>query len=142
MENLLNQKNIDIILDYVSDGIQIINKDGKLVYCNRASAIVDDINRGDVIGKHLFHVYPSLEEQTSFTFRVLRTGIPIYNVEQTYTNYRNKKITTINSTFPIKDSGEIVGAIEISRNITDVKALSEKLIDLQNQIHGGKIGKV
>ncbi len=138
MENLLNQKNIDIILDYVSDGIQIINKDGKLVYCNRASAIVDDINRGDVIGKHLFHVYPSLEEQTSFTFRVLRTGIPIYNVEQTYTNYRNKKITTINSTFPIKDSGEIVGAIEISRNITDVKALSEKLIDLQNQIHGGK----
>lgn len=138
MENLLNEKNIDIILDYVSDGIQVIDTNGKLVYCNRAAAILDDINRADVMGKHLFHIYPSLEEQTSFTFKVLRTGIAIYDVQQTYMNYKGKKITTINSTLPIKVRDKIVGAIEISRNITDVKALSEKLIDLQNKIYGGK----
>jgi len=138
MENLLNKKNIEIILDYVSDGIQVIDKNGKMVYSNRAAAILDDINREDVIGKHLFHIYPSLGEHTSFTFKVLRTGIPIYNVEQTYTNYKGKKITTINSTLPVKVNDKIVGAIEISRDITDVKALSEKLIDLQNKIYGGK----
>lgn len=134
----MNRKNIEIILDYVSDGIQVIDTKGKLVYCNRTAAILDDINRDDVIGKHIFHIYPSLEEQTSTLFRVLRAGIPIYNIEQTFTNYNGKKITTINSTLPIKVKDKVVGAIEISRNITDVKALSEKLIDLQNKIHGGK----
>lgn len=138
MENLLNRKNIEIILDYVSDGIQVIDRKGKLVYCNRTAAILDDINRDDVIGKHIFHIYPSLEEQTSTLFRVLGTGIPIYNTEQTFTTYKGKKVTTINSTLPIKVNSKVVGAIEISRNITDVKALSEKLIDLQNKIYGGK----
>lgn len=138
MKNLLNEKNIEIIFDYVSDGIQVIDKKGSIIYCNKTAAILDDINRDDVIGKHLFHIYPSLEEQTSFTFQVLRTGIPIYNVEQTYTNYKGKKITTINSTLPIKLNGKVIGAIEISRNITDVKALSEKVIDLQNKIYGGR----
>lgn len=138
MENLLNKKNIEIILDYVSDGIQLIDKDGKLIYSNRAAAILDDINRDDVIGKHLFHIYPSLGEHTSFTFKVLRTGIPIYDVEQTYTNYKGKKITTINSTLPVKVNNKVAGAIEISRDITNVKALSEKLIDLQHKIYGRK----
>jgi arginine utilization regulatory protein len=138
MDNLLRGKNVDIILDYVSDGIQVIDRKGKIVYCNRMAAILDDINREDVIGKHVFNIYPSLEEQTSTLFRVLRVGIPIYNVEQSFTNYKGKKITTINSTLPIKLNGKVVGAIEISRNITDVKVLSEKVIDLQNKIYGGR----
>lgn len=138
MDNLLNGKNIEIILDYVSDGIQVIDKKGRIVYCNRTAAILDDINREDVIGKHVFNIYPSLEEQTSTLFRVLRAGIPIYNTQQTFTNYKGKKITTVNSTLPIKLNGKVIGAIEISRNITDVKALSEKVIDLQNKIYGGK----
>lgn len=138
MDNLLKGKNIEIILDYVSDGIQVIDKNGKIVYCNRTAAILDDINREDVIGKHVFNIYPSLEEQTSTLFRVLRVGIPIYNVEQTFTNYKGKKITTVNSTLPVKLNGKVVGAIEVSRNITDVKVLSEKVIDLQNKIYGGR----
>lgn len=138
MDNLLKGKNIEIILDYVSDGIQVIDKNGKIVYCNRMAAILDDINREDVIGKHVLNIYPSLEEQTSTLFRVLRVGIPIYNVEQTFTNYKGKKITTINSTLPVKLNGKVVGAIEVSRNITDVKVLSEKVIDLQNKIYGGR----
>lgn len=138
MDNLLKGKNIEIILDYVSDGIQVIDKTGRIVYCNRTAAILDDINREDVIGKHVFNIYPSLEEQTSTLFRVLRVGIPIYNVEQTFTNYKGKKITTVNSTIPVKLNGKVVGAIEISRNITDVRVLSEKVIDLQNKIYGGR----
>ncbi|SKC58374.1 sigma-54 interaction domain-containing protein [Maledivibacter halophilus] len=138
MNNLLNGKNIEKILDFVSDGIQIIDKKGNIVYCNKMAAILDDINKEDVIGKHVFDIYPSLQEQTSTLFQVLKVGIPLFNIEQSFINYKGKKITTINSTLPIKINGRIIGAIEISRNITDVKALSEKVIDLQNKIYGGR----
>ncbi|WIF96012.1 sigma-54 interaction domain-containing protein [Caminicella sporogenes] len=141
MKNLLNKDNIEIILDYVSDGIQVIDEEGRIIYCNRTVAIFDDINREDAIGKHILDIYPSLKRETSTLLRVLDSGIPMFNVEQTYTNYKGKKITTINSTLPIKFNGKVIGAIEISRNITDVKALSEKVVDLQNKIYGGKTKK-
>ncbi len=136
MKEILNQKNLEIVLDYVSDGIQAIDINGNIMYCNRTTAMLDDINRKDIIGRHILSIYPSLNKETSTFLKVVETGIPIFNVEQTYTNYRGKKITTVNSTLPIKSSGQVIGAIEISRNITDVKALSEKLVDLQSKIYG------
>lgn len=138
MDNLFSQKNIEVILDYVSDGIQAIDTNGRIVYCNRAVAMLDDINREDATGRHILNVYPSLKEETSTLLQVVRTGVPMFNVEQTYTNYKGKKITTVNSTLPIKFKGKVLGAIEISRNITDVKALSEKIVDLQNKMYGAK----
>lgn len=141
MENLFTRNNIEIILDYVSDGIQAIDKQGRIIYCNRTVAMLDDINREDAIGKHILSIYPSLKEETSTLLQVVNTGIPMFNIEQTYMNYKGKKITTINSTLPIKLNGRVIGAIEISRNITDVKALSEKLVDLQNKIYGKRSKK-
>ncbi len=138
MDKLFSQNNIEIILDYVSDGVQAIDTKGKIIYCNRTVAMLDDINREDAMGKHILDVYPSLKKETSTLIQVVDTGVPIFNVEQTYKNYKGKKITTINSTLPIKLNGKVIGAIEISRNITDVKALSEKLIDLQNKMYGGR----
>lgn len=131
-------KNVEVVLDYISDGIQEINNGGIIVYCNRALAILDDISIDDVMGKHILDVYPSLTAESSTLMRVLKTGIPQINVEQSYTNYKGKKITTINTTLPVTDNGNITGAIELSRNITDFKKLSERVLDLQKQVHGHK----
>ena len=48
-------------------------------------------------------------------------------------NLKGIKITTINSTFPIKDKGEIIGAVEISKDITGIEEMSGKIIDLQEK---------
>lgn len=131
-------KNVEVVLDYISDGIQEINNEGIIVYCNRAAAVLDDISIDDVMGKHIIDVYPSLTTETSTLMRVLKTGIPQINVEQSYTNYKGKRITTINTTLPVVDNDRVVGAIELSRNITDFKKLSERVLDLQKQVHGHK----
>lgn len=129
---------VEILMDYISDGIQEINNEGRIVYCNRASAMLDDINIDDVMGRHILDVYPSLDAETSTLIRVLRTGVPQINVEQTYTNYKGKRITTINTTLPVMEYDRVVGAVELSRNITDFKKLSERVLDLQKQVHGQK----
>ncbi len=136
-DKLFNSRNMSIVLDHVSDGIQIIDQDGKLVYCNKRSAILDDINIDQSIGKHIVDIYTSLTPETSTLMRVLSTKTPIFNMEQTYMTYKGNKVTTLNSTLPITFGGELIGALEISRNITDVKALSEKVVDLQNKVFSG-----
>ncbi len=129
---------LEVLMDYVSDGIQEINNEGRIVYCNRAAAVLDDVNIDDVIGRYILDVYPSLTAESSTVMRVLKTGIPQINVEQSYNNYKGKQITTINTTLPVMEYDRVVGAIEISRNITDFKRLSERVLDLQKQVHGQK----
>lgn len=123
------------VLDYIEEGIQIVDTRGKILYCNFAAANLDNLNRDDTIGKYILDVYPSLTEETSTLLRVIRTGEPIYNFQQTFLNYKGYKITTINSSIPIIEEGEVVGALEISRDITQVKLLSEKVVDLQKQLY-------
>lgn len=136
MGTLLDIKGLEKILDYVSDGIQIIDENRIIIYSNKAATLLDDVREEDIIGKHIFEIYPSLKEETSTLIRVLKTGVPIYDKEQSFKNYKGKRITTVNSTLPIMTGGKTWGAIEISRNITDVRQLSEKLVDLQNKMYG------
>jgi arginine utilization regulatory protein len=139
MQNIFTEHNVRMILDYVRDGIQAIDASGNLIYCNRPAAVLDDINIENSLGKHVTEIYPSLTQESSTLLKVLRSGMPILEFEQTFTNYKGKIVTTINSTLPIRMEGKIVGAMEISHNITDVKVLSEKVADLQNKVYGSKL---
>ena len=134
MHPLLTLDHIKNMLEHISDGVQIVDEKGLLVYCNRNSALLDDINIEDSIGKHITEIYPSLKDQESTLLQVLQTKTPILNREQTYRTYKGKQIATINSTLPIINDGRVEGAIEISRNITTYKELTEKMIDLQSRV--------
>jgi len=135
MNDAFIKENIYEILDHVDEGIHIIDKNGRIIYYNRFAQTIDDIDRERAVGRHILEIYPSLSDDTSTLLTVMRTGDPIYNVEQTFINYKGKKITTINSSIPIKASGKIVGALEISKDITQVKEMSETIVDLQSKLY-------
>ena len=134
MHPLLTLEHVKFMLEYISDGVQIVDNSGNLVYCNHNSAVLDDINISESIGKHITEIYPSLKEEESTLLKVLVTKMPIFNREQTYRTYKGKIIATINHTLPIINNGRIEGAIEISRNITPYKELSERYLDLQSKV--------
>lgn len=136
MHPILTLDHVKLMLEYISDGVQIVDNKGNLVYCNKNSALLDDINIDESIGKHITEIYPSLKEEESTLLKVLTTKTPIINKEQTYRTYKGKNIATINTTLPIINEDEIEGAVEISRNITTYKELTEKVIDLQTQVKG------
>lgn len=122
-------------IDLIDDGIHIIDAAGQIVYYNSAAKHLDEIDVEKAIGRHILEVYPSLTFETSTLLRALKYGKPIYNVEQNFINYKGDKISTINSTIPIIYNNRLVGALEISRNITKVRELSEKIVNLQRQLY-------
>lgn len=138
MRDLILRENILEILDHLEEGIHIIDKNGIILYYNKFAQVIDGVDSNKVIGRHLLEVYPSLTEETSTLLTVIRTGKPIYKKEQTFLNYKGEKITTINSSIPIKSRGKIVGALEISRDITDVRKMSEKIVELQDQLYNNE----
>ncbi|MFA7572396.1 MAG: sigma 54-interacting transcriptional regulator [Lutispora sp.] len=134
MIDSLFKENIEEILDHIDDGIHIVDSSGKIIYYNKFAAELDAINPEEAIGRHILEIYPSLTAETSTIMSVIRNGNPILNNQQSFRNYRGQVITTINSTIPIKSGRRIIGAVEISKDITEVKKLTEKVVDLQAEL--------
>lgn len=134
MLNSFFKENIEDILDNIEEAIHIVDSSGKIVYYNRLAAELDNINPEDALGRHILEIYPSLTEETSTILKTIKSGKPILNYQQAFKNYKGGLIITINSTIPIISRKRVIGALEVSRDITVVKELSEKIVDLQAEL--------
>lgn len=122
------------IFDLIDEGISVIDTNGRIVFCNKKAALLDNIDIETAIGRHILEVYPSLSDKTSTLLNVINTGKEIHDNLQTFQNYKGEKITTINTTIALRKNKKIVGALEISRDITQVRKLSEEVVDLKNEL--------
>src|SRR6056297_1146568 len=129
------------VLDYIDEGIQIVDENGKIVYYNKTARLYDGIDDETALGRHILEIYPSLTFETSTLLKSMRTLSSILNQEQNFINYKGDKISTVNSSIPIKSGSKIIGAIEVSKNITKVRELSEKIVDLQSELYKPKVNK-
>ncbi len=132
LEKFLLQK----ILQHIDVGIHVVDVEGKTIFYNESMARLEGIEREKVINRQLLEIFPSLNEHTSTLLSVVNTGQKIFDRTQTYLNYKGEKITTINTTIPIKKDKTILGALEIARNVTNIQKLSEQLVDLQAELIG------
>ncbi|EGO65200.1 sigma-54 interaction domain-containing protein [Acetonema longum] len=129
---------LDLVLNQVDQGIHIVDCEGLTIFYNQTAAEVEGLQPSDVIGKHVLQVYPSLTLETSSIMKVLASGKPILNQQQTIVG-RNGRIITIHySTIPLYRDGKLVGACDMSRDITKIKELSEQVMDLQVELLGTK----
>ena len=94
-------------------GAVITDKDGNIVYYYGGMKEVNSLEVDEVIGRNVLEVYPSVKKEESSIYSVLKTGVPLYDVSQRIVNSKGEVFDSVNSTFPIKDGDEIVGAVEI-----------------------------
>lgn len=129
---------LDELLKYIEEGIHIIDSSGKTTIYNDAMERLEGMKKDEVLSNKLLDVFPSLNESTSTLCRVLSEKKPIIERCQTYTNREGHKITTINSTIPLFDGDDIVGSLEISKDLTGLKSLYDKISFLQQELLGDK----
>ncbi|MGM0882910.1 MAG: sigma-54 interaction domain-containing protein [Bacillota bacterium] len=123
------------ILNMIDIGVHLIDHDGITLFYNDKMAEIDGLKREQVIGKKLFHLYPSLTDETSTLVHVLQTGKETAEKVQTYVNLKGKRITTINRTYPLFDNGRLIGALEVAKDITSIVHLHDQILDLRHQIY-------
>jgi len=125
---------LELVLNHIEEAVQVVDSDGITIYYNQAASEMDGLAPSEVLGKHVLQVYPSLTLETSSIMQVLRTGSPVLNQQQTITTTTGKVITIDYSTYPLFRGGELVGACDISRDITKIKELSERVVDLHSEL--------
>lgn len=126
----------DQILGNMEEAVHILDCNGITVYYNRAAGEMDGLQSGEVVGKHVLQVYPSLTAESSSLLKVLATQKPILNQQQTIVSRTGKTATILYSTYPLYHNSVLVGAFDMCRDITKIKALAERVTELQAELIG------
>lgn len=125
---------LEFVLNHIEEAVQVVNHEGITIYYNQIATEMDGLHPSEVLGKHILQVYPSLTLETSSVMHVLKTWQPVLNQQQTIVNTKGKIITILYSTYPLIHNGVLIGACDISRDITTIKELSERVVELHSEL--------
>lgn len=120
----MDSNNILKNMDYV-DAVMIVDRHGKIVYSVRYNprfykdALEDSYE--NIINKRFLEIYPNINPNNSTIIRSMNEGKIYYEPYQTFTDYKGRVISTQNLTIPIIRSGKILGAIELSKDMTKIE---------------------
>ena len=107
------------------DHILLVNKDYEIVYNSRFDPAIG--NKSDVKEyKNFFEMYPSLGRNNSSIVKTMSTGTSIFRDAQEFVDINGNVYVTQNVTIPIFREGQIVGAVELTKDLTTVGDAVEK----------------
>ena len=131
MDNRGYELIIEELLKLLDSGVYIVDADGRGLFYNEAMAAMEEINVEDVVGKEYHRAFPGVPLNESTLYKALNKRLATRNKEQTYKNLYGKEITTINSTVPVIDGGQVVAAVEVAKDITNIRSMSDRILTLQ-----------
>lgn len=123
------------LIELIDEGVYIVDQDGVGRFYNKAMASMEKVNIEDVLGKKFHEAFPDFSLNDSTMFEALKKNNATLRKQQTYKNLYGKEITTINSTIPIIADGQTVAAVEIAKDITNIRKMSDTLLELTESKH-------
>lgn len=103
------------VFEALDEGVIITDTSGRILFYNEAQAEIDGLRPGSVIGKQVPEVY-QLQWHDSMIHRCLEASAPIIGRLFFYRTRNGKLASTINSVFPLRHNGDVVGAICFVKN--------------------------
>lgn len=104
-------------VDRAAVGIHAVDKNGHTVIYNDKMKGIEGLALEDVGDRSILELF-NFKQEESTLLQVLQNGKEQLNVKQTYWNRKGTEITTVNDTYPIFDGNELIGAIELSSDVT------------------------
>ena len=125
---------IQSVLQLMDEGVHIVDTEGRSIVYNRAMARLEKMETRDVLRKPFSEVFKDLTPENSTLLQALENRASTWRKEQTYLNKDGKQITTVNTTVPVIVDGELIAAVEIAKNITDIQQMTSTIIELRKEI--------
>lgn len=123
------------ILGAMKDGIMIVDSELRIQYYNKAMERIEGLSAVEVLGKRLTDVFPFQTYEKNSIMQAIREGKQVSDYVQSYVTYEGKQVTVVNSTIPIVNDGRIIGAFEITKDISSVQSLMDKVMELQEKLY-------
>lgn len=116
----INVSNLTDVLEEHDDGVVIINAQGVIVFYNKAIARIDDMDPKDVIGKKIFEVYKSTQEQGP-TMLCMQQQKPVLKFNRFYLTQYGRAISAMQNAFPLFNGSELTGVVNFTREYSSIE---------------------
>jgi PAS domain S-box-containing protein len=122
----------EMILDSQLEHVIYEDTDMRVLWPNKAACESVNMTRGELIGRHCFEIWPQRLEpcEDCPVIKAMKTGQP----ESVEKSTPDGRLWFIRGYPVIEAEGEIIGAIEITQDITDRKRAEEEQKKLQAQL--------
>ena len=118
------------ILESVSSGVLVIDRDGVITTFNSAAAAMLGLREEDARSKPYRDVFGHVVPDEATPLLTVRTGEPIGQFEKVVISRDGSRIPVGCSVSPLKSSsGELLGAVEVFMDLTRIKALEDELAE-------------
>ena len=122
---LIKNKYRDALVESMSDGVLLVDKEGFVTYLNEIGADILGANKTNAIGKHV----AELVDFKPVILEVLRTGVGYVDKEFIVKNTKGATIHFIKTAVPIRDeNGELVGVVDTFRKIKRVQKMVNDMV--------------
>ena len=117
-----------LILESLDEGVFTVDADFRITSFNAAAERITQTSRAAAIGRKCYEVFRASICQTGCAMRqTLSTGSPVRDVDVNILDANMRTIPIRVSTAVLKDGAELVGGVEIFRDISDLEALRRQL---------------
>lgn len=121
------------VLQVVDEGVHVLDSEGNTIIYNDAMARLEKMQRKGVLKRPFTEVFLNMSEEESTLLQALHHKKVTLNKQQTYLNRDGKVINAINSTIPVIYEGRVIAAIEVSKDVTDIRKMSNTILDLHKE---------
>jgi len=103
-----------------------VGKDGKIKYATEEVArFMDFENASELVGKRMHEILQTSNKKT-IVDKVIETGEPVLDLQVSTRTKNGKEIPVLLSCVPVHLDGELIGAIDVFVDITEVKKKEEE----------------
>ncbi len=117
------------ILNRIPDGLFTFDRDWRISYFNPAAENITGFYAKDAVGMYCDDVFKITGSGSGNALRhVINEGVDVHNQEFEITDISGRKIPVICSTSAFRNKhGEVMGGLEIFKDITELKRLQEEI---------------
>lgn len=117
------------ILDNINEGVIATDENGCIFIYNKQLSEFEDLPQKSVIGKKLKDVY-SWSVENSEHMHVIKTKTPMTEGNYRTITHMGRINHLVASTYPIVRKGDAIAAYSISRNVTKIREIYNRTVDL------------
>lgn len=120
------------IIDNINDGVEATDSNGKIIIFNKQEAKMDGRTPQQMLGQQCHEAYGFTPEESKY-FQAMKKKQPsTHNIH--YIPKDGKEVFLVSSFYPVIKDDKILGVFSINRNVTKMRQLLVKTVELQEKL--------
>lgn len=124
---------LEEVLENLNEGVIISDRDGCIIYYNKAQEQMEQMKKNVVLNNKLWDVYKYNRRQSEHA-HIFKTGKPIYAKYKAHSKTNNGPQYVGYSSFPIQKDGQTIAVFSISHTETSLKNKLLETIELKRSL--------